>query len=62
MAESQTTRAVKRTEPKTPVAMQHRVEKALKQASNQAKKQLTAQGLKLPTQNWSGSAVKNPAV
>jgi hypothetical protein len=41
--------------------MQGRVEDALKQASKQAKKQLVANGLKLPTQSWTGTAVKNPA-
>ena len=35
---------------------------ALTQASSQAKKQLAYQGLKLPTQNWTGSPVRNPAV
>lgn len=61
MAESQTTRAIKRASSKPAESMQHRVETALKQASKQAKKQLAAQGLKLPTQNWVGSAVKHPA-
>lgn len=41
--------------------MQGRVEDALKQASKQAKKQLSDNGLKLPTQSWTGTAVKNPA-
>jgi hypothetical protein len=41
--------------------VQGRVENALKQASNKAKKQLIANGLKLPTQSWTGTAVKNPA-
>ena len=40
---------------------QDKVTQALSKASKQAKKQLTAQGLKLPTQNWIGSAVRNPA-
>jgi len=40
--------------------MQNRVEDALKQASKQAKKQLIANGLKLPTQNWTSTVVKNP--
>lgn len=61
MAESSTTRAVKRTAPKPAASLQVRVEGALKQASKQAKKQLTSQGLKLPTQSWAGTAVKNPA-
>ena len=63
MAESSTTRAVERTTPSKPAAsMQDRVESALKQASKQAKKQLIANGLKLPTQSWTGTAVKNPTV
>ena len=63
MAESSTTRAIKRTDPSKPAAsMQGRVEDALKQASKQAKKQLIANGLKLPTQSWTRTAVKNPAV
>lgn len=49
MAESQATRAVKRATPKPAGSMQRRVETALKLASKQAKKQLAAQGLKLPT-------------
>ena len=40
--------------------MQNRVEDALKQASKQAKKKLIANGLKLPTQSWTSSTVKNP--
>jgi len=62
MAESSTTRAVERTTGSKPAASaQDRVENALKQASKQAKKQLIANGLKLPTQSWTGTAVKNPA-
>jgi hypothetical protein len=62
MAESSTTRAVERTAPNNPAtSVQGRVENALKQASNKAKKQLIANGLKLPTQSWTGTAVKNPA-
>ena len=62
MAEASTTRAVKHAAPSKPAAsMQDRVEDALKQASKQAKKQLVANGLKLPTQSWTGTAVKNPA-
>lgn len=62
MAESSTTRAVERTAPNKPTAsVQDRVESALKQASKQAKKQLIANGLKLPTQRWTSTVVKNPA-
>ncbi len=61
MAKSKTTRPVTRatTAGATPAA--DKIAKALKQASAHAKKQLAAQGLKLPTQNWTGSAVRNPA-
>lgn len=60
MAESKTTRPVKRTTSTRPATTQDKITQALKLASAQAKKQLTAQGLKLPTQNWAGSAVRNP--
>lgn len=61
MAESSTTRAVERTAPsKLAASVQDRVESALKQASKQAKKQLIANGLKLPTQSWAEKNVKNP--
>ena len=42
--------------------MQDKVAQAMKLASSEAKKQLAAQGLKLPTQSWAGSAVRNPVV
>lgn len=62
MAASSTTRAVERAAPRKPAAsMRDRVEDALKQASKQAKKRLIANGLKLPTQSWTGTTVKNPA-
>lgn len=53
MAQSKTTR---------PLTTHDKVAQALIEASLQAKKQLVAQGLKLPTQNWSGSSVRHPAV
>ena len=40
---------------------QDKVAQALSDASKKAKERLTAQGLKLPTQNWTGSAVRNSA-
>lgn len=62
MAESSTTRTVERPAASKPAAsVQDRVENALKRASKQAKKQLIANGLKLPTESWAGTAVKNPA-
>lgn len=62
MAQSKTTRAVKSDALVRPATVQEKVTQALTHASRQAKKQLAAQGLKLPTQNWTGSAVRNPAV
>lgn len=59
MAECSRTRAVKQTNPKF---VQDRLVQALKDASSHANMQLTAQRLKLPTQDWDGSAVKNPIV
>lgn len=63
MAKSQTTRpsksvaaAASRLTPAEKVAA------ALKLASSQAKKQLALQGLKLPTQSWANSRVRNPVV
>jgi hypothetical protein len=60
MAQSKTTRSVKRAAATRPATTQDKIDRALKHASSQAKKQLAAQGLKLPTQNWTGSAVRNP--
>lgn len=60
MAQSKTTRPVKGSKAAGPATTQDKVAQALKLASSQAKKQLAAQGLKLPTQNWAGSAVRNP--
>lgn len=41
---------------------QARIEAALKQAAAHARKQLAAQGLKLPTQGWKRGGISNPAV
>lgn len=62
MPQSKTTRPVKRTASTRPATAQEKIAQALKRASSQAQKQLAAQGLKLPTQNWAGTAVRNPAV
>ncbi|MFN4350998.1 MAG: hypothetical protein ACK4F6_09335 [Hylemonella sp.] len=62
MAQSKTTRAVKSTASAQPATEHGKVVQALAQAAKQAQKQLAAQGLKLPTQNWAGSTVRNPAV
>ena len=62
MAQFKTTCPVKTDVVAIPVTAQDEVAKALSHASHQAKKQLTAHGLKLPTQNWTGSTIRNPAV
>ena len=62
MAQSKTARPVKSVASARPVSAQDKISQALKQASSQAKKQLASQGLKLPTQSWSGSAIRNPVV
>lgn len=62
MAQSKKTRPVKSATATRPATTEDKIAQALKLASSQAKKQLAAQGLKLPTQNWAGSAVRNPVV
>ena len=62
MAQSKTTRTVTRVTATPTVTAQGRITLALSQASTQAKKQLASHGLKLPTQNWTGSTIRNPAV
>lgn len=53
---------MKNTAPARPAPSQDEITLALKQAARQAHKQLVAQGQKLPTQTWTGSPVRNPAV
>jgi len=43
-----------------PRGEQARIDVALKQAAAHARKQLAAQGLKLPTQGWKRGAISNP--
>jgi hypothetical protein len=45
-----------------PRGEQARIDAALKQAVAHARKQLAAQGLKLPTQGWKRSTISNPAI
>ena len=47
---------------KAPRGEQVRIDAALKQASEHARKQLAAQGLKLPTQGWKRATISNPAI
>jgi hypothetical protein len=61
MAQSKKTHSVKSNLPTRQAMAQDKVTQALSDASKKAKAQLTAQGLKLPTQNWTGSAVRNSA-
>lgn len=60
MAKSQTLGSVKSSAAKARAVPAEKVAVALKHASSQAQKQLDLQGLKLPTQNWAGSPVRNP--
>jgi hypothetical protein len=62
LAQSKTVSPVNKAAPTWPAATGDKVAKALTQASAHAKKQLATQGLKLPTQSWTGLAVRNPAV
>jgi hypothetical protein len=62
MSKSKTLRSVKVRAATRPATAQDKVALALKHASSQAHKQLAAQGLKLPTQSWTGAAVRNPAI
>jgi hypothetical protein len=56
-----TTAAKSSTKPaiKKPLTEQQRVDLAFKQAAAHARKQLAAQGLKLPTQNWGSKVIRN---
>ena len=58
--------SVRRTQKpaKSPRALseQARIDAALKQAAARARKQLAAQGLKLPTQSWKTGKISNPVV
>lgn len=62
MAPSKTAHPVKGVASIRPVTAQDKIAQALKEASSQAKKQVASQGLKLPTQSWTDSAIRNPAV
>jgi hypothetical protein len=62
MAQSKTTRTVAPATATQTGNAQSRITSALTQAATQAKKQLASQGLKLPTQTWTSSSIRNPAV
>lgn len=62
MAEPKTTRSVGSAAGMPRQSEQDKVALALRQAASHARKQLAAEGYKLPTQNWTGGPVRNPAV
>ena len=61
MAESKTARPVKGVAVPHRDTTQDKIAQAMTLAASHAKKQLATQGLKLPTQNWGSSAIRNPA-
>ncbi len=62
MAKPKKARSVNKPKPTSTATTELKISQALAQASVHAKKQLAIQGLKLPTQSWTGSAVRNPAI
>ena len=62
MAASQANRALNKPLAPSRQSTETKVAQALREASEHAKKQLSLQGYKLPTQSWTGSAIRNPAV
>jgi hypothetical protein len=62
MASASVHRTAKDTKPTRAMSEQARIDAALKQAALHARKQLAAQGLKLPTQGWKSGKISNPVV
>jgi hypothetical protein len=62
MAQPETTRRVNAKPASSRLTSEQKIALALRQASSHAKKQLAAEGYKLPTQNWTGGAVRNAVV
>ena len=62
MAQSKATRSVAKPAAARATTAQEKIANALANSSSQAKKQLAAQRQKLPTQNWKGSSIRNPAI
>ena len=62
MASASVRRTEKPAKPSRALSEQARIEAALKQAAARARKQLAAQGLKLPTQSWKTGKISNPVV
>lgn len=61
MAQSKANVSLTKT-PTRRATVEDKIATTLAQASAHAKRQLALQGLKLPTQSGTGSAVRNPAV
>jgi hypothetical protein len=53
------TKSPMKTTSNKPLTEQQRVDLAFKQAAAHARKQLAAQGLKLPTQSWGSKTIRN---
>lgn len=53
---------MKSKQPSQAAGEQARIDAALKQAAAHARKQLDAQGLKLPTQGWKRGTINNPVI
>ena len=62
MASASVHRKLSTNKPAKPLSEQARIDLALKQAAAHARKQLAAQGLKLPTQSWKAGKITNPVV
>ena len=62
MASASVHRKLSTNKPTKALSEQARIDLALKQAAAHARKQLAAQGLKLPTQSWKTGKISNPVV
>ncbi|GLS13180.1 hypothetical protein GCM10007935_06090 [Hydrogenophaga electricum] len=62
MASASAHRPLKSKQASQATGEQARIDAALKQAAAHARKQLAAQGLKLPTQGWKRGTINNPVV
>lgn len=62
MASASVHREVEANNPARAMSEQARVDAALKQAAVYARKQLAAQGSKLPTQSWKTGKINNPVI
>lgn len=62
MASASVHRKLSTNKPTKGLSEQTRIDLALKQAAEHARKQLAEQGLKLPTQSWKTGKISNPVV